>query len=73
MVEWTDEELIGYCEIHCQTDVAAFHKAHIRRMMMLAGYAEPELRNEFYTMHDEMKTLCLKARENLKRNSSAGL
>lgn len=33
----TDEELPGYCTLHCRTPVAAFHKMHIARLCELAG------------------------------------
>jgi len=66
--EWTNEELIRYCEQHCKTEVAMFHKSHISRMMLLAGYSEPQLLNDYYSMHEEMETLCKKARENLERS-----
>jgi hypothetical protein len=32
-----DQELIEYCELHCHTERALFHKAHVRRMFELAG------------------------------------
>jgi hypothetical protein len=33
----TDDELPIYCHSHCQTEVAAFHKRHIVRLLKLAG------------------------------------
>ena len=33
----TDEELLGYAEIHCRTEVAAFHVDHLNRILALAG------------------------------------
>lgn len=33
----TDEELPGYCLLHCRTPIAAFHKRHIARLCRMAG------------------------------------
>jgi Multiubiquitin len=41
--EWTDEELIGYCDLHSRTDRALFHRDHVRRMFELAGEPVPEI------------------------------
>jgi len=38
MSKMTNEELIGYCGIHCETPRALFHRDHIARMIALAGY-----------------------------------
>jgi hypothetical protein len=32
----TDQELINYCDEHCRTPMALFHRNHIRRMFELA-------------------------------------
>ncbi len=32
-----DDELIGYCELHCQTTRALFHFEHVNRMIELAA------------------------------------
>lgn len=37
MSEMTDKELLGYAEIHCRTEVAAFHVDHLNRILDLAG------------------------------------
>ena len=37
MSAMTDEELLGYAEIHCRTEVAAFHVDHVNRILALAG------------------------------------
>lgn len=37
MADLTDDELPGYCLLHCETEVAAFHKNHIARLCRLAG------------------------------------
>jgi hypothetical protein len=34
--DMTDQELIDYCEEHCRTPMAMFHRNHIRRMFLLA-------------------------------------
>jgi len=59
-----DEELIGYCEIHCKTERALFHIDHIRRMWKLAN--EPEIKfpfGEWFSMHEDMQYLCSKAKQ----------
>jgi len=33
----TDEELPGYCLVHCETERGQFHKDHIVRLLRLAG------------------------------------
>lgn len=35
----TDEELLGYATHHARTDVAEFHKDHVKRLFELAGVA----------------------------------
>ena len=37
MTEMTDEELLGYAEIHCRTDLGLFRKDHVNRLLALAG------------------------------------
>ena len=69
-----DEELIGYCEEHCETPRALFHKNQIAKMLELAG--EPEGHSsskEFYeadvewqSVHEPMKELVKLARARLK-------
>lgn len=67
--KWTDAELIGYCELHCQTERALFNGAHINRMLALAGHPEPYVRevpdDQFFSAHGEMEVLCKLARERL--------
>jgi len=66
----SDEELIGYCEFHCETELALFKGSDINRMLALAGHPDnfvksvPE--NEFIGMHDSMAYLCKLARSRLK-------
>jgi hypothetical protein len=35
--DMTNEELVGYVEIHCRTERGLLHKNHIRQTMNLAG------------------------------------
>ena len=61
MSEMTDDELIGYCLIHCRTERALFHKDQINRMIALAGFPEgfPESVDiEWQSVHEPMKVLC---------------
>ena len=67
----TDQELIGYCEIHCQTERALFIGRHINRMIALAGYPKHIVRSvkadQWFTMRTEMLTLCELAKTRLKQ------
>lgn len=36
MADLTDAELPGYATIHCRTEIAAFHKKHVVRLLELA-------------------------------------
>lgn len=38
MSDLTDDELPGYCEIHCRTERALFHSKHLNRILALAGH-----------------------------------
>ena len=47
----TDEELIGYADIHCDTDLALFHRAHLNRLLALAGdLLLPDSAGSFFSM-----------------------
>lgn len=71
MTDMSDEDLIGYCEIHCRTQRALFHRDHVNRMLVLAGHPEgfvkeiPEWQ-EFISVWDEMEELCRLATERMK-------
>ena len=39
----TDEQLIGYAQLHCQTDLKLFSVGHIKRLFELAGEPVPEV------------------------------
>jgi len=69
-----DEHLIGYCEIHCQTERALFSDTHINRMIALAGYPKdfPRTVTGWYSMHEEMQELCDLAKERVKSPASEG-
>lgn len=50
--EWSDEELVGYCEAHSQTPRALFHIKHLRRLLELAGRDVSDLPTEgFFAFH----------------------
>lgn len=61
----SDEELIGYCAIHCTTERALFHISHINRMLKLAGREELSHRDhgEWHSMHEDMEQLVKEVRE----------
>ena len=66
--EMTDEQLIGYCEIHCRSERALFHADHINRLLELAGHPENYVRrvSGWLSLHDDaMMPLCKLARNRL--------
>lgn len=58
------ERLIGYCEVHCETERALFNKNQVNDMLKLAGYP-PSMDIDWVSMHEGMKELCKLARERL--------
>lgn len=70
--EMTDEQLIGYCEIHCETPRALFKGSHINRMLELAGHPKGFVQrvpdDQFISVHEEMKELCKLALINTRRS-----
>ena len=70
--QMADEQLIGYCEIHCETERALFKGRDINRMLELAGHPKGFIQSvpedHFFSVHDEMKELCKLARVNLRRS-----
>jgi len=72
----TDAELIGYCDIHCETERALFNERQINRMIELAGYPDEfvrEVRVGWYSVHQEMKELVRLARERVGSEPSGPL
>ena len=64
----TDDELIGYCDIHCETPRALFSGDQINRMVELAGRTPRRLSaSGWFSMHEDMKVLVADARAKLKR------
>lgn len=65
----TDLELIGYCDLHCETELALFRGDHINRMIELAGHPSGFVARvdptAFIGAHAEMKELCRLARDRL--------
>ena len=60
----TDEELIDYCDSHCETEQALFHVDHVNRMLKLAGVkSHGNIIQEFLSLKGEMRNLVKKARE----------
>lgn len=56
-----DEELLGYCEIHCKTERAMFNSDQINRIAKLAG-EKGRVPKGWYSMHEEMQELVDEAR-----------
>ena len=56
----TDQQLIGYCRLHCTTERALFHADHINRMLELAGHPAGYVRrvDGWLSVHEEMQHLC---------------
>lgn len=54
MAEWSDEELIGYAELHSRSELALFACAHVNRLLVLAG--EKPLRSDkgFISVHEPL-------------------
>jgi len=64
----TDEDLLGYCEIHCKTERALFHHTDIERVYALAGCPRtfhPEYEDFVTVFEDEMMPLIKLARERM--------
>jgi hypothetical protein len=65
-----DKELIGYCEIHCETPRALFNGAQIKRMHELAGEPTPKMADDSWiSMHYDMAVLCKAAREKSRKTA----
>jgi hypothetical protein len=68
--EMNDEELLGYAMIHSRTDLALFHRGHVKRLLELAGRPVPEMidAREFWSLDWEVvEPLVKEARE--RRNA----
>ena len=69
IAELSDEEFIGYCEIHCKTERALFNGAQLNRIQRLAfgklNYEFPE--NFWRSEHEQMAEACKLARERIKQ------
>lgn len=68
----TDQDLIGYCDLHCETPRALFNSYQINRMIALANYPDTFVQsvplNQWLSVHDDMKDLCRLARAQLSKN-----
>lgn len=67
----TDEQLIGYCDLHCESERALFSGEQINRMLALAGFpkgfAKAVPAQSWISVHDDMKTLCEMARMRMRQ------
>ncbi len=66
-----DDDLIGYCDLHCKTERALFHWTHINRMIALAGYPKDFVREldgsvQWVSLHEPMQFLVDRARTKKK-------
>lgn len=65
-----NEALIGYCELHCQSERALFSSADINRMLVLAGnpthFVKSVPEGRFFSVHEQMEELCRLARARLR-------
>lgn len=66
--EWSDEEFLGYVEIHSCTDRALFHRDHVLRLYKLAHVETPDLGHGswFALFQDVADPLTKKARGRLR-------
>lgn len=75
MADMPDDRLIGYCEMHCQTERALFSGKHINRILALTGHPEGYVHSvaedEFISVHGEMEHLCKLARDRMAANRPA--
>ncbi len=66
---FSDEEIVGYCAIHCRTDVALFHRGQMLHLAQVAGC--PEVVREGWAWGafgpETVDPLVAKARENLRK------
>jgi hypothetical protein len=66
----TDDQLIGYCALHCTTERALFSADQINRMLDLAGLPRQRL-SGWYSMHEDMAELSRLARAKQATKASA--
>jgi hypothetical protein len=69
----TDEVLIGYCSIHCETERALFNPDQINRMVELAGFPPdyPRKVDTWRQMWGSMETLCRLAYDRMRESATA--
>lgn len=69
--EWTDEFLLGYVELHSESELALFSLAHVNRLLRLAGDSRYPLKKPAFLRVDRWtaKPLVEAARERLKDQS----
>ena len=71
----TDGELIGYCDLHCESQRALFKGVHINRMLALAGNPDDFVQKvpdeEWISVHEPMKELCRLARQRMAANAKS--
>jgi hypothetical protein len=66
MKEWSDDEFLGYFELHCRTPLALFHRGHVERLLRMAGHAVPGRLGEWTSVHNDVADpLIAQARANI--------
>lgn len=50
----TDEEFLGYVEIHSRTPRALFHRKHAQRLIDMSGEGTFPIEGEWITIHDDI-------------------
>lgn len=64
--DWSDEEFLGYFELHSRTPLALFHRGHVERLLKMAGQEVPPHLGEWTSVHDDVAdTLIAQALANL--------
>jgi hypothetical protein len=72
--DWTDEELLGYVELHSMTERALFHVSHVNRLLELAGNPGRFDGNGFTDLHyQDAKPLIEEARRRLAEQAQSAV
>ncbi len=48
---WTDEEFLGYVDLHSRTELALFHRDHVKRLCELSGAQWVGRMRDFEPLH----------------------
>jgi hypothetical protein len=51
---WSDDEFLGYFELHARTELALFCRAHVVRLLKMAGHEPSSRLGEWISVHSEV-------------------